>query len=72
MPQAKDEYTRDVMGDNYWKYGIEAIRQELEAIMRYVYEQGLTKEQIGFEEFFAPSTLDLQEDQGLSKENINA
>ena len=49
------------MGDNYWKYGIEANRKELEAIMRYVYEQGLTKEQIGFEEMFAPSTLQLQE-----------
>ena len=53
------EETRKLMGNNYWKYGIEANRKELEAIMRYVYEQGLTKEQIEFEELFAPSTFNL-------------
>lgn len=63
LPWTKDEYefTRDVMGDNYWKYGIEPNRKELEAIMRYVYEQGLVKEQISVEELFVPSTLDLIE-----------
>ena len=55
------EETRKLMGDNYWKYGIEDNRKELEAIMRYVYEQGLVKHQITFEELFVPSTLDLQE-----------
>ncbi len=64
LPWAKDEYesTVEIMGDNYWKYGIEDNRKELEAIMRYVYEQGLVKRQITFEELFAPSTLELQED----------
>ena len=63
LPWGKDEYenTVEIMGDNYWKYGIEDNRKELEAIMRYVYEQGLVKRQITFEELFAPSTLDLQE-----------
>ena len=63
LPWAKDEYesTVEIMGDNYWKYGIEANRKELEAIMRYVFEQGLVKEQISFEELFAPSTLILEE-----------
>ncbi len=63
LPWAKDEYesTVDIMGDNYWKYGIEANRKELEAIMRYVYDQGLVKEQITFEEMFAVSTYNLVE-----------
>tara|TARA_R110000850_G_scaffold117831_10_gene234480 strand:+ start:3444 stop:4547 length:1104 start_codon:yes stop_codon:yes gene_type:complete len=63
LPWAKDEYesTVEIMGDNYWKYGIEANRKELEAIMRYVFEQGLVKKQISFEELFAPSTLTLEE-----------
>ena len=63
LPWGKDEYesTVEIMGDNYWKYGIEANRKELDAIMRYVYEQGLTKEQVGFEEMFAPSSLQLKE-----------
>ncbi len=49
------------MGKNYWKYGIEANRKELEAVMRYVYEQGLTKRQMTFDELFDPSTFDLTE-----------
>jgi len=63
LPWTKDEYesTREIMGDNYWKYGIEANRKELEAIMRYVYEQGLTKEQIGFEEMFDHESLKFTE-----------
>jgi len=63
LPWTKDEYesTVEIMGDNYWEYGIEANRKELESIMRYVYEQGLTKKQIGFEEMFVPSTLNLVE-----------
>jgi len=50
------------MGTNYWTYGIEANRKELEAIMRYVFEQGLVKRQITLEELFDPSTLGLKED----------
>jgi len=66
LPWAKDEYesTRNLMGDNYWRYGIEANRKELESIMRYVFEQGLVKRQITFEELFAPSTLSLEEGEG--------
>jgi 4,5-dihydroxyphthalate decarboxylase len=45
------------MGDDYWRYGIESNRKELEFIMRYIYEQGLVKEQIDFEELFDPSVL---------------
>lgn len=63
LPWAKDEFesTVELMGDNYWKYGIEDNRKELEAIMRYVYEQGLVKRQIPFEELFDTSTLSLKE-----------
>ena len=64
LPWAKDEYesTVEIMGDNYWKYGIEANRKELDVLMRYVYEQGLVKRQIEFESLFHPSTLELEED----------
>jgi 4,5-dihydroxyphthalate decarboxylase len=56
------EDTRKLMGKNYWPYGIAANRKELEAVMRYVYEQGLVKRRLKFEELFHPSTLELQED----------
>ena len=60
LPWATDEYdeTRKIMGDDYWRYGIEANRKELEAVMRYMYEQGLVKEQIAFEQLFHQSTLE--------------
>jgi len=63
LPWTLDEYenTRSIMGDNYWRYGIESNRKELEVLMRYVYEQGLVKRQIEFEELFHPSTLQLVE-----------
>jgi 4,5-dihydroxyphthalate decarboxylase len=64
LPWASDEFnsTRDLMGTNYWKYGVEANRKELESIMRYVFEQGLVKRQIEFEGMFDASTLALEED----------
>lgn len=62
LPWVTEEYeeTRQIMGDDYWRYGIEANRKELEAVMRYTYEQGLVKERGDFEEIFHPSTLELQ------------
>jgi 4,5-dihydroxyphthalate decarboxylase len=63
LPWALDEYesTKKLMGENYWKYGIESNRKVLEILMRYVYEQGLVKRQIKLEELFDPSTLELNE-----------
>jgi len=45
------------VGDDYWRYGIESNRKELELTMRYIYEHRLVKRQIGFEELFDPSLL---------------
>ena len=53
--------TRALMGDNYWKYGVEANRKELELVMRYTHEQGLVKRRLRMEEIFHPSTLKLTE-----------
>lgn len=55
------EETTELMGDNFWPYGIEANRKELELVMRYTYEQGLAKRKVSIEEIFHPSTLDLVE-----------
>ena len=47
------------MGDDYWRYGIEANRKELDLVMRYTYEQGLVKRLGNFKDMFHPSTLSL-------------
>ena len=63
LPWVTQEYeqTLKIMGKNFWPYGIEANRKELELVMRYCYEQGLVKELRKFEEMFDPSTLALIE-----------
>jgi 4,5-dihydroxyphthalate decarboxylase len=60
LPWVTEEYeeTRQVMGDDYWRYGIEANRNELECVMRYAYEQGLVKRHIDFEQLFHPSIIE--------------
>jgi 4,5-dihydroxyphthalate decarboxylase len=62
LPWAAEEYaeTKAVMGDDYWRYGIESNRKELETLMRYAHEQGLVATRGDFEEMFHPSTLGLQ------------
>ncbi|MCK9508171.1 MAG: ABC transporter substrate-binding protein [Pigmentiphaga sp.] len=55
---AELEATQQVMGENYWPYGVEPNRKALEAMTRYSYEQGLAVRKLSVEEIFAPSTLD--------------
>jgi 4,5-dihydroxyphthalate decarboxylase len=63
LPWVTQEFedTRKLMGKNFWRYGIEANRKELELVMRYTHEQGLVKDRRKFEELFHPSTLHLEE-----------
>ncbi len=55
------EATRELMGDDYWPYGIESNRDTLTALLQYTHEQGLTERIISPEEMFHPSTLELTE-----------
>jgi len=66
LPWVTQEYedTQSLMGKNYWSYGVEANRKELELVMRYTLEQGLVKNQLEFEELFHPSTLELEDNMG--------
>ncbi|WP_188109730.1 ABC transporter substrate-binding protein [Pseudohalioglobus sediminis] len=50
------EQTRELMGRDYWRYGIEANRKELERVMRYTHEQGLVKRREDFLNLFHRST----------------
>jgi len=55
------EETRELMGDNYWPYGIEPNRKTLETLFRYSYEQGLSSRELTIEELFHPKSLELME-----------
>jgi 4,5-dihydroxyphthalate decarboxylase len=50
------EETQELMGENFWPYGIEENRKSLETLTRYVHEQGLTSRHISIDELFAAGT----------------
>jgi len=56
------EETRELMGNNYWPYGIEPNRKTLETLFRYSYEQGLASRELTVEELFHPASLHLVEE----------
>ena len=55
---AEVEATQQLMGEDYWPYGVEPNRVALETLMRYSCEQGLAERALPIETLFAPSTLD--------------
>jgi len=55
---AELEETKQLMGSDFWPYGIEANRKTLEAVTQYSHEQGLTPRKLTLEELFVPTTLD--------------
>lgn len=60
LPWVTNEFeeTQQLMGKDYWRYGIKANEKELEHVMRYTYEQGLVKRQADYRDMFHPSTLE--------------
>ncbi len=50
--------SRALLGPDWWPYGIGQNRAALEAILRYHYEQGLTRRRFAIEDVFAPGLLD--------------
>ena len=53
------EATTELMGENFFPYGVEANRKALEAFIRYQHEQKLTGRRASLEELFVPSTMEL-------------
>jgi 4,5-dihydroxyphthalate decarboxylase len=55
--RAEFDATREIMGNDFWPYGVEANRGTLELMARYSHEQGLAVREVCVEEMFVPSTL---------------
>ncbi len=53
------EATKDLMGGDFWPYGVAENRAELEAICRYSHEQNLGRKRLSVEALFAPETVEL-------------
>ncbi|MBL0423434.1 ABC transporter substrate-binding protein [Ramlibacter sp. AW1] len=50
---------REMMGEDFWPYGIEPNRREIEALCQYVTEQGLAPRKLAIDELFAPNVAGL-------------
>ncbi|MDB5727905.1 MAG: 4,5-dihydroxyphthalate decarboxylase [Noviherbaspirillum sp.] len=48
---------REMLGADFWPYGVEANRATLEAFTRYAFEQGVCHRKVEVEEMFAPEVL---------------
>ena len=49
---------RDMLGADWWPYGIARNRAAIDAILRYHHEQGLTKRRFTIEDIFVPDLID--------------
>jgi 4,5-dihydroxyphthalate decarboxylase len=58
----EEEATRQLMGENFWPYGIEANRVTLTALLQYAHEQGLTRSRVAVDDLFHPASLELSDD----------
>jgi 4,5-dihydroxyphthalate decarboxylase len=60
LPWTSAEYeeTRDLMTADYWPYGLNSNRMNLETLHGYLYEQGLIKQRLNLNELFARETLE--------------
>ena len=60
LPWTSAEYedTRDLMSADYWPYGLEPNRANLETLHGYLLEQGLIKQRLNLDELFAKETVE--------------
>jgi 4,5-dihydroxyphthalate decarboxylase len=54
---AEYEATSEVMGPDFWSYGLDANRKTLSTMARYSYEQGLATRLVDVDEMFAEGNL---------------
>jgi 4,5-dihydroxyphthalate decarboxylase len=47
---------KEVFGDDFWPYGIDANRSTLNAFLRWAHEQGVCHKLLAPEDLFAPQT----------------
>jgi hypothetical protein len=52
------EQARELLGDDYWSYGLDANRDTLATFLRYHHEQGLSRRLLQPEELFAPEATE--------------
>jgi 4,5-dihydroxyphthalate decarboxylase len=52
------EEQKELFGDSFWPYGLDANRHVLQTLVQYSHEQGLIKKLPELKSLFAPNTLE--------------
>lgn len=47
---------RELAGEDFWPYGLEANRPTLEAFLQYAHEQGVSQRKVSLDQLFVPET----------------
>lgn len=50
---------RELMGDDFWPYGVARNKKEIETLCEYVWGQGIAKRKVALDELFAPNVTSL-------------
>ena len=63
LPWGAESYqtTLDLMGKQYWSYGVPNNPRSLKALLDAAFAQGLLKRELKVDEIFEPSTLQLMD-----------
>jgi 4,5-dihydroxyphthalate decarboxylase len=57
-PIPEIEEQREIFGEDFWPYGLDANRHVLDTLVQYAYEQGLIRKKVDLKSLFAPNTLE--------------
>ncbi len=57
--EAETKETMAAMGRDFWRYGVNESRNEIDALTQYLHEQGLVDRKPALEELFAAPTFDI-------------
>ena len=61
LPWVEEDVDRvkEVMGTNYWPYGVQDNIKSIEALLRYEWDQGLIPRKMTCEDIFAKTTIEV-------------
>lgn len=58
-PEVSLRDAMDLMGEDFWRYGVAENARDIETLVRYSFEQGLAARQLSAEEIFHPSVFEV-------------
>jgi 4,5-dihydroxyphthalate decarboxylase len=58
-PDVNLQDARELMGNDFWRYGVAESRHEIETLARYSFDQGLAARKLDISEIFHPSVFEI-------------